>query len=205
MVFPIELAATLSGASRTQLNRWRSTGLLVPEIQAYRPPLYSFRDLVALRAVVFLRAETSLQRVRRAFANLPEMNFSEHPAEYKFATDGRTIVIWTEDGFVDLVNNPGQMNFYSLADIYRPFVARSGKEVPDFERPRRHISVNAGRVGGWPTIEGSRLPYDTVANLVAGGEVSYSMVSRYFPGVSEAAVRDAVDFAEDVLLHKQAG
>ena len=95
MVFPIELAATLSGASRTQLNRWRSTGLLVPEIQAYRPPLYSFRDLVALRAVVFLRAETSLQRVRRAFANLPEMNFSEHPAEYKLATDGRTIVIWT--------------------------------------------------------------------------------------------------------------
>jgi uncharacterized protein (DUF433 family)/DNA-binding transcriptional MerR regulator len=197
VAFPLALASVLTGASTSQLTRWRRTGLLVPEVQAYKPPLYSFRDLAALRTAVYLRGETSLQRVRKAFAKLPEMDLTAHPSEYTFATDGRTIVVWTEDGFVDLVRNPGQMTFATLEDIFKPFPV-GDQLVPDFRRPRPRLRVDGGRIGGWPTIENSRLPYDNVARLVAAGDVSYEDVRFIYPGVDADAVADAVDFDNDV-------
>ena len=62
MALPIGAASVLSGANVWQLERWRGPRLLVPEANAHRPPLHSFRDLVAPRTVVRLRAETSLQK-----------------------------------------------------------------------------------------------------------------------------------------------
>ena len=109
-MFPTDLTSVLTGASVWQLRRWNSTGLLVPEGQTKPRLLYSFRDVVALRTVVRLRSEAaSLQKVRRAFANMPALDFTEHPARYQFGTDGRTIVIADDDGnTIDLVREPGQ-------------------------------------------------------------------------------------------------
>lgn len=147
MSFPLDLTVTLTGVTRWQLSHWRKTGLLVPEVQAYRPPLYSFRDLVALRTVAKLRAETSLQKVCRAFKNLSEFDLTEHPSAYRFATDGKTIAVWTDNGFMDIVRNPGQYHIYLLEDIFRPFVNKRGQKVADFEAPRPRISVDPHRLG----------------------------------------------------------
>src|SRR5664280_1440297 len=69
MAFPPEVAAALSGASVRQLSYWRlaksDEPLLAPEFHEPRSRVsYSFRDVVALRAFVFLRSRrVSLQRV----------------------------------------------------------------------------------------------------------------------------------------------
>ncbi|MBB2921279.1 DUF433 domain-containing protein [Cellulomonas cellasea] len=203
MAFPVELASTLTGATVWQLNRWRQDGLLIPEVQDRRPPLYSFRDLVALRTVVWLKRATSLQRVRRALAHLDEFDLTDHPAAYTFATDGRTIAVDTPDGLVDLLQRPGQGAF-SLADVYLSFRTTTGRLVPDFRRPRAHLEVNARRLGGWPTIADSRVPFDTIAELVEDESVGPRDVARFYPSVSEEAVRDAVDFAADVRSRRRA-
>lgn len=199
MAFPLELAATMSGASVTQLRRWNRDGLLVPEVNPTRPMLYSFRDLVALRSVSYLRAETSLQRIKRAFANLPEFEFTDHPSEYEFATDGKAVMIKTDDGYMDLVKNPGQFEFVSLADIFEPFENRRGRKVVAFERPREHLRVNVRRLGGFPVIRDSRVPYDVVADLMSGGDVSPDEVAEFYPRVSAPAALDAVSFQQEVL------
>lgn len=72
MSFREDLTMVLTGVTAHEVRSWRSTGLLVPEISPKRPPLYSFRDLVALRTVAHLRASISLQKVRKAFSNLEE-------------------------------------------------------------------------------------------------------------------------------------
>ena len=97
----------------------------MPEVSKKRPPLYSFRDLVALRTVAWLRTNTSLQKVRRAFAQLGEFDLTDHPAAYEFAVGGGGIAVWTDAGFMDLVKNPGQYQFYTLADVFRPFNNRN--------------------------------------------------------------------------------
>lgn len=194
-MFPTELTAVLTGASRRQLRRWKATGLLVPEVAVKPRLLYSFRNVVALRTVVRLRSETSLQKVRRAFATMPALDFTDHPAKYRFGTDGRTIVVADNDGnTIDLVRNPGQYELLSLADIFKPFLTNRGDNVVDFLHPRERLEVHAGRMGGRPTIVETRIPYDTIAALMASGEVTPDDVSYYYPGVDPDAARDALDF-----------
>lgn len=198
MAFPVDLASVLSGASVSQLHRWRRQGLFVPEVSQQRPVLYSFRDVAALRAVTRLRAETSLQRIRKAFANMEVLDLTEHPSEYQFWTDGRTIVASTETGFVDLVQHPGQYELVTLEDIFEPFESRSGRSVVDFRRPRPHLRVDAGRQGGLPVIEGTRITYDTIASAVDGTTIRVDDVAKFWPGVTPAAAADAVSFDREV-------
>jgi uncharacterized protein (DUF433 family) len=195
-MFPTDLTSTLTGASVRQLRRWNATGLLIPEVQARRRLRYSFRDVVALRTVVRLRSEAaSLQKVRRAFANMPALDFTEHPSKYRFGTNGKTIVIADDDGnTTDLVGNPGQYQMHSLAEIFKPFRTNRGEAVVDFLRPRRHLEIRAGRMGGWPTIAATRIPYDTIANLLSGGDIAPEQVGYYYPEVDAEAARDALDF-----------
>ena len=198
MGFPIELASVLSGASVYQLRRWRATGLVPPEANDYRPPLYSFRDIVVLRTVVRLRAETSLQKIRVAFRRMPEYDLTDHLSEYMFAVHGKSISVYTDEHWLDLVTAPGQYELYTLGDIYEPFTTYRGVEVVDFRRPRPHLEVDARRVGGWPVLENTRIGYDTVARAIDNVTLFAADVARFYPGVTEAAALDAVSFDDEV-------
>lgn len=198
MAFPVDLTSVLTGATVWQLRRWRATGLLVPETQSARPPLYSFRDIVALRTVARLRAETSLQKIRAAFARLPEYDLTDHVSQYRFATHGKSIAVWTDDRWLDLVAQPGQYELRTLRDIYAPFTTNRGVEVVDFQHPRPHLEVDARRLGGWPVLEGTRINYDVAARAVDNVTIFPKDVQRFYPGATEAAVDDALDFADQV-------
>ncbi|GGP48230.1 DUF433 domain-containing protein [Saccharothrix coeruleofusca] len=198
MVFPADVASVLSGASMGQLRHWRNTGLVVPGV-ADDPALYSYQDVVALRIVMWLRTESTLQRVRKAFANLRAYRFTDHPASYRFGTDGDTIAVRDDDErWTDLVRKPGQTHMFTLAEVFQPFTTRNGREVVDFTRPRGHLRVDANLLGGWPAIEGTRIGFDTVAALVEDGSLTAEDVHHYYPSVPVEAVPDAVSFADSV-------
>ncbi|MDR0482775.1 MAG: DUF433 domain-containing protein [Cellulomonadaceae bacterium] len=158
---------------------------------------------MALRSVVRLRKHTSLQKIRQALYALPEFDLTDHPSQYQLATDGASVAVWTDDGFLDLIKNKGATELFTLADIYRPFQTRGGTPVADFRKPRPHLQVDAGRQGGWPTIEGTRITYDTVAWAIDGDSVTVENVSRFYPKVTPAAAMDAVSFAQDVDSRRQ--
>lgn len=172
MGYDAALTATLTGVTVNQLNDWRRKKILVPEVSAGRPVEYSFRDLVALRVLAKLRVHTSLQQIRKALANLSEFEMVEHLSEYMFATDGKTVKVKTDSGFMNL----------------------NDRQVPDFMHPRTNLSVNPKRMGGFPTIRGSRVPYIDVAELYRSGELEPGEISDFYPGVTDEAARDAVDF-----------
>ncbi|GAA3922956.1 DUF433 domain-containing protein [Microbacterium invictum] len=199
MSFNVALTSVLSGASVRQLGHWRKTELLVPEVNsASRPILYSFRDILALRAVVKLRQDQSLQKIRKAFATLPHLDLTEHPAQYALVNEGSTIALVRDDGSeIDLVTRPGHAILVTLPDIMNSFETHRGAVV-DLRRPREHLRVREQWLGGWPTIEGTRVPYDTIAELLSDGTIEPSDVGHYYPGVTAAAARDALDFARSV-------
>lgn len=196
MAFPLALTSVLTGATPSQLHRWAHKGLVVPEVQRNRPPLYSFRDLIALRSMVKLRSEVSLQKISKAFANLDIYDLTEHPASYRFATDGDTI--WVEepggDGrALDLVKAPGQATVLSFADVFAPFNNFHDQAVVAFTQPAAHVTVRPRRLGGWPTIENTRIGYDTIANLVDGDSITVDDVPEYYPDVSVEAAKSAIE------------
>lgn len=177
-----------------QLYSWRRTDLLRPEESDSRPILYSFRDLLALRTVVQLREETSLQKIRKAFRTMESLDFTEHPSRYELVWLADTIVLRdTSETAIDLVREPGQ-HIANLGDLMKPFTTSSGEAVVDFLHPREHLQVRARRLDGWPTIAGTRIRFDTIAHLIEDGSVSPRQVQSYYPGVTAAAARDALDF-----------
>lgn len=198
MSFPVDLAATLSGASLPQLRNWRRTGLLVPEYGSSYRALYSFRDVVALRTVVSLRREIPLQRIRRAFSGLTSLKLTDHPSNYRLTTDGDSVFLVEETSTTDLVRRPGQQVLADLVDVFAPFRNMQGRQVVDFLHPRANLDVREGRMGGWPTISGTRVAYNTIAELMGDGSVPPESVPYYFPTVSAEAVADAVDFDAEV-------
>jgi uncharacterized protein (DUF433 family) len=199
MAFPDKLASTLTGASVHQLRAWRQNGIMVPEVQAKQPALYSYRDLVALRTITFLRAKLPLQRIGKAFQALKELDLTDHPSRYQFGTDGEGITVDTGDGdILELYGNVGQRNLFRFEQIFRPFENLQGETVVDFEHPRKNLDLIPGRLGGWPTIHDTRVPYDTVASLLKGGDYSLEDVQTFFPAVSIEAAQDAISFDNEV-------
>ncbi|MGO4859617.1 DUF433 domain-containing protein [Arthrobacter sp. 2MCAF14] len=190
-----------------QLRHWRSTPtVLAPEIATKPRALYSFRDIVALRTFVRLRKELSLQRIRTALNTLEDYDLTEHPSSYQLVTDSKTVFLVDGEGpeVVDLVKRRGQTLLLSMADVFAPFTNLQGQDVVDFRYPRTNIEVRERRMGGWPTIAGTRLRYDTVALLLGDGSVDPEDAHYYYPAVTTQAALDAADFDSAVRARRTA-
>ncbi len=197
MTYTPELAVKLSGATSYQLTKWRRTGLLVPEVQPKRPPIYSYRDVVALRAMVFLRAKTSAQKLRAAWGKLDMVALADHPSDFSFGTDGKVIFVRRPDGVVmDLTHKTGHLvTEYTFEELFEEFNNFRGETVVNFERPAKSLTVHPRTLGGWPVVAGTRVPFDTIAQLVDEESVFVEDIPEMFPRVSIAAARDAIAFS----------
>ncbi|GAB3985172.1 hypothetical protein GCM10029978_097200 [Actinoallomurus acanthiterrae] len=202
MSYSPKLAAALSGATIRQLAHWRRPGpgtepVLIPELSTERPILYSFRDVIALRACVRLRQETSLQKIRRALDSLRgDLGLRDHLSEYRLVADDSSIYLADRDHAVDLVRSKGNIVIHQFVDVLRPFYVQ-GRRIPGLLNPRTHVEVDPAVRGGEPVITGTRIPYEDVAALMRDG-VSAEKIHDFFPHVTADAARDAFDFASYV-------
>jgi uncharacterized protein (DUF433 family) len=200
MAYSAQLAAALSGNSMRQLAYWRSSvgggeALLRPEYAAERRNWYSFQDVLALRTFAYLRAEVSLQKIRRAVTNLRDLGNRDHLAAYRLV-GGENTVVWVDGSeFVDLVQRPGQQVMAQMSDVLRPFTNRLDHQVLDLFEPLEQVRVDPDVLAGHPVVRGTRIPVEVVAGLVADG-LDPSQVREYYPGVSASAARDAVEFTQ---------
>ncbi|WP_051951276.1 DUF433 domain-containing protein [Actinacidiphila yeochonensis] len=198
MAYSTRMAAALSGATTAQLKNWRNDRgngpVLRPEL-ASNPALYSFRDVLALRAFAQLRRTVSLQKIRKALTTLKGFGEVEHLSSYRLVAEGDSVVLVDDDDHgTDLVRRPGQRVIATLGDILAEFAPRPGVVVPHLLHPKQHVSVDPATQGGQPVIAGTRVPFDVVADLLLSG-VPAEEVEEYYPGVTAQAARDAASFA----------
>ncbi|GGF29070.1 DUF433 domain-containing protein [Subtercola lobariae] len=200
MSFPTRLTTKMTGTTRAQLAYWRKHAILVPEIEsAQRPYLYSFRDIVDLRVFAYLRGTYSLAMIRKMLSTLRELDMVERPGSYELVTMGSSIAVRVQDGtVVDLVKQPGNTTVGTLADVFGEFVTVGGKKIDDLFRPREGVQVDPRRLGGWPTIAGTRIPFDTIADLISDGSIAPDKVGRFYPGVTAKDARDALDYQASI-------
>jgi uncharacterized protein (DUF433 family)/DNA-binding transcriptional MerR regulator len=199
MAYSTQMAAALSGATPGQIRSWRQDRgngpFLRPELASRPQALYSFRDVLALRAFAHLRADFSLQALRKAVGNLRRFGEIDHLSAYSLVAEGKTIVLYGDDEHsTDLLKKPGQRVIATLADILEPFAPRPGVVIPHLLHPNENVSVDPETQGGQPVITGTRVPSEEVAALLRDG-VPADRIGDYYPSVSEAAARDAERFA----------
>jgi len=211
MAYPAVVAAALSGATLRQLQYWRSSRstdgpLLAPTFHSPRARVsYSFQDVIALRTFVYLRThDVPLQRVRKAVRRLREIGETKHLSEYKLVAVGRDVV-WmvSEESALDLTQHPGHQVIAKMLDIIAPFGDTRGREVVSLFHPKPGLAVDPDIRGGYPIIEGTRVPYDLVAALLDDG-LSADDVSGFYPSVKPNAALGALDFARYVDEHRAA-
>jgi uncharacterized protein (DUF433 family)/DNA-binding transcriptional MerR regulator len=211
MSYSPEVAAALSGASVRQLSYWRSSRsaegpLLKPEFHKPRARVsYSFRDVLTLRAFVYLRAQNvSLQRVRKAVRALRNLGEGEHLSSYRLVVVGREVV-WkiSADEAVALTGEPGQHVVAEMVDILAGFTGISGNPVVPLLTPEVGVRVDPQVRGGYPVIDGTRVPYDLVAALLTDG-MEESDVASFYPAVTPQAALGALAFARHVDSHRTA-
>jgi uncharacterized protein (DUF433 family) len=134
------------------------------------------------------------------------MGETEHLSSYTLVAAGRD-VLWkiSDRAAVDLTNQPGQHVIAQMVDIFAAFPVRRREVVPLLQ-PKPGVAVNPEVRGGYPVIEGTRVPYDLVAALIADG-VPPEGISAFYPSVAPAAARGARDFAHyvDGYREKAAG
>ena len=206
MAFPVPITSVLTGATVAQLAYWRketpsAPPLLIPEGKRSGRYLYSWADVVALRSIVYLRSEKSLPRIRRAVATLRQLEADEwtHLGRYTLISTKRTILVRTPKGqLLDLGEQPGTILAEVLmGDVLAPFETRTGRVVPALKRPRPYITVDPGVLGGYPVMAGTRVPFDAVAAL-AEDNLEPAEIRAIYPSVEREAIRDAMDFAQQV-------
>lgn len=206
MAYPTNLTTALTGVSKVQLYGWREKGLFTPELSGDQGTgfLYSFQDLVALRTFMWLRCSISPQKIRKAMSTLQEgFNFVEHASSCAVVSDGDSILLIGNGEATDLRRRKGQRMIQNLDDVFKGFKhpLREGNIV-NLRTPRPQLEVNERRLGGFPTIRGTRVAYDSVAKLISDGSVSPDDVSKYYAGVNAAQANDALSFYRQVQAHK---
>jgi uncharacterized protein (DUF433 family) len=154
---------------------------------------------------VYLRERTSLQKIRRAVESLDNLSDQKHLSAYRLVATGDSI-IWIEPGsasaepheYVDVLRHPGQRTFSAvMKQILGSFETDEHRRVLPFPRPLRRIHSDPDILGGFPVVEGTRVPYDLVASLIRDG-VSASDVRSFYPSVNATGALDAERFASYV-------
>lgn len=185
-------AAALSGVPLRTLHRWAESGLVVPSGLVSGERRWSYGDLLTLRLVRWLRTEhpesarAPLHDVRAALAEVGDDLW--HGDDAGTAPSIRV----SRSGDVVLVDGPlrradGQLLLGGeQLDLLAPW-----STGPDLRRPRPHLLLLPGYVGGEPHVAGTRVTTRSVAALVA--RAGDDAVVALHPDLPPAALAEAVD------------
>lgn len=194
--YEAERAAALAGVPNNTLYYWARTGLILPSVSAEREKLWSYRDLLTLRLVRWLRtpkedlsiARTTMSEVRQLLDKVGDDLWRVDEA----GRDVPTILV-ARDGSVVMNERPrstlgGQ---YLLdgdeLDLFAPF----GTGV-DLRVPRPRLRIVPGKVSGEPHLAGSRLTTRTVAALAERG-FSTGQIAELYPREDRVALEEALE------------
>lgn len=210
MAYSADVAAALSGATVGQLAYWRSARSSEPLLrpQSYTPGsrvAYSFKDVVALRTFVYLRArKVSLQRVRKAVASLRLLGEVQHLSSYQLVALGGDVVwrISAQEAVALTGATQGQQVIAQMVDILGKFPNMHGRLVVPLSRPTPGVAVDPEVRGGYPVVDGTRIPYDLVASLLDDG-VPPADIRQYYPSVGVDGAKGAEEFARIVAQARQ--
>ena len=196
--FSAEQVRTLTGLSDRQLRYWDKTGFFSPtygEANRRRPfsRVYSFRDVVGLRAIAVLRSQLPLQQLRKVGAWLAE-HYDEPWSSLRFTVAGREVYFRDpRSGQWVATRPPGQavLRDFCLAEVAQEMTAEAARlrdrEPSDVGRvvQNRFVMHNA------PVLAGTRITTEAVWNFHTAGYSTDEIICQY-PRLTAADVRAAI-------------
>jgi uncharacterized protein (DUF433 family)/DNA-binding transcriptional MerR regulator len=192
-------AAQLSGVPERTVYHWAATGVLVPDYSRERPKGWSYRDLVYLRLVAWLRSH-----------NLPLTDVTSKVGEWRayFETavgDADTVIhadgIGVARGRFEIDELTGQAVFEPLVEytarfdlLARPEDDRQPKRLwgPNLVRPTQYTAISPWILAGEPVVRGSRIRTGSLYALRAERGLTNADIVALYSYLEAAEVDDAI-------------
>lgn len=196
--FSEDQVSALTGLSKRQLRWWDKTAFFSPEFQADDRCVYSFRDLVGLRAIAPIRSKVPLQQLRKVDRALHEEFKDDHPnpwASIKFYLAGREL-IYKDPRSEDLISTKfaGQkVAEIDLEEVKNETLERlrvlNRRSADEIGQIRRRKNVARGTM----TVAGTRIPTSLIFEYSEAGYTAEAIIKE-FPTLQADDIRVAVGY-----------
>jgi uncharacterized protein (DUF433 family) len=204
-------AAALSGVPERTVHDWANKKVVVPSVPIERIKLWSYADLMALRVVSWLRnpkpqagrdvRSTPMAKVKKALATLQDYGLEiwspSAGARVLVDSGGEVIVVTGGKEFVG-----DQVVERALLDLAAPFELFNGLRGPDLRRPRPHLRIIPGKLGGEPHVDHTRLESRAVAVLAARG-FALDQLHELYPFASREVLEECISLEEQLEANAQ--
>ena len=191
--------AALSGVPLRTVYDWAHKGIVVPSVSLVQEKLWSYQDLLVLRAIAWLRKAKVSDGVRP----IPASPMAQVREALRMTVD-RGFDPWSDQVRL-LIDTAGQIfvsepdgRVFSVAGRQHVLDAQSVDlldalgEGPNLVRPRERLRITPGRLSGEPHINGTRLSTLSIKALADDGYQAPRIARMY--GVGETEVAEAIDF-----------
>jgi len=203
-------ASRMTHTTSRKLTYWISTNVITPHVHRRNggPSIYSYTDLLAVRAVERLRSlGLPLQRMRKAVDYL--YNVLGSGTEWwnlKMVVDDKDLIVilprdQSPSGYDETViaSRGGQKPLELIfADLVNDLFA--GGRLGDFPNLKEHISIDANIQGGAPVIKNSRIKTSVIYMWAQRG-MTASQIAELYDNVDSNAVNAAIQY-EQALAEK---
>ena len=188
-------ASALAGVPKSTLYDWARKGVVVPSISPVQEKLWSFQDLLTLRAVHWLRKRKSqipaspMAQVRAALEQTIRAGASPWvDASVQILID-RSGKVFVRRSGVDVADVHGQAVISDEIDLLGVF-----EDSPSLVRPTDHIVIAPSTLAGEPHLAGTRIGTLGLAALAEEGYDSRQIASLY--QLPEEQVQEAIGYEE---------
>ena len=195
--YPAERAAQLSGIPKSTLYDWQRHSVYVPDFAGGDPMAWSYRDLVFLRVLAWLRNDVktprplAAERVRALKAHIGAGN-DVHMLQADRATlaadgDSTSPLEGSSRLFTDMLQS------FNLTAAVEDFGRHARLWGPDLVNPSDHTHISPWVLGGDPCIKQSRIPTASIYSLCSERGLEIAEVIELYPGLKIDAAKDAFD------------
>lgn len=197
-------AAQLSGVPKSTIYDWRREGVFCPDFTAATPAMWSYRDLVLLRLLAWLRQGGMARPVATKKVRAVRTHLSRG-AEVRYIRATQTDVVldgtYSEDFDDDRANLLPSSDFFELLatfDLHEPIrelrSARNGPVwAPDLVTPSAHSFISPWVLSGDPCVENSRIPTSAIYALHIERALPVGAIVGLYPGLTAEAADDVIE------------
>lgn len=195
VAFTPDQACRVSGLTRRQLAYWDKTGFFHPRMTTERARfsrMYSYRDVVGLRAIATLRDKVPLQQLRRVGQWLYDRH--EEPwSRLRFQVFGREVVFEDESGIPRVAGTDQVVLSILMTDVEQD-ASRAARQLLEREPDQIGNIVRARNVqhNAW-VLDGTRIPTSAILDFHEAGYTTKQILQEY-PRLTQRDVESALSF-----------
>lgn len=205
-VYPADRASALAGVPRRTIYQWARSGVVTPSVSSRKLKLWSWADLVALRAVYWLRhprpGEERRPTTMRYVRSLVD-KVEQEATRLGDALASRALILrvnaagvpYIEIGerLVEATHDWTQLAVRGLViDLLTSFTVGHDIRGPDLLHPRDGVRIIPGKLAGEPHIEGTRIQTKVLWTLSRRGYTPEQLLKLY-PDVPRPSLLNALD------------